>query len=64
MDEESTGTSLLVNDIHLTRYHVKEKEAVSVPDTVAVRDTSRLERKERVVGRSQIQPVRKIENRK
>lgn len=63
MGEEERGVSLLVNDIHLTRYHTKEEEVLSKQDKVQVADTVKAEQSQRVVSRNAVQPMRKMENR-
>lgn len=64
MGEEDRGASLLVNDIHLTRYHTEEEDISSKPDKVQVADTVKAGQPARVVNRNEIQPMRKMENRK
>ena len=64
MGEEERGASLLVNDIHLTRYHTEEEDILSQQDTVPAVDTLKSEQLKGIVKRSEIQPMRKMENRK
>lgn len=64
-DEKSSGSSVLINDIKLTRYHDMQKEDKVEPDTIQRSNAAELKSKEiKIQESAQIQPVREIENRK
>lgn len=56
---------MLIDDIHLTRYHNMEKEQEQVADTIQKVDLPDTENKKvRLQEKAIMQPMRKIENRK
>ena len=58
-------SSVLIDDIHLTRYHNMEKEQEQVADTIQKVDLPDTENKKvRLQEKAIMQPMRKIENRK
>ena len=64
-DEKNPKSSVLIDDIHLTRYHNMEKEQELVADTIQKVDLPDTESKKvRLQEKAIMQPMRKIENRK
>lgn len=72
-NEESSDVSLLIDDIHLTRYHCHEKMEEAFDTLQTVKDTLKSDiqtqkavEKEnvRTIDSRQMQPMRKMENRK
>lgn len=64
-DEKNPKSSVLIDDIHLTRYHNMEKEQEQVADTIPKVDLPDTENKKvRLQEKAIMQPMRKIENRK
>lgn len=64
-DEKNPKSSVLIDDIHLTRYHNMEKEQELVANTIQKVDLPDTESKKvRLQEKAIMQPMRKIENRK